>query len=156
MTTILIENIEETVHEWAGQYYLAECNERPHNLAEYFYTDHVRHRIKIDPDMTHGEVSAEAVVTAVREALEEIQDAPEYTGAFVPPIMYSDIYEVWESNSREIDDTLQDLGGFSDLGIESIDEALSMGVHYYLQDLVRLAAAELEANMDDLVEALEA
>lgn len=156
MTTIKIENIEATVHEWAGQYYLPDCNERPHNLAEDFYTDHVRHRIKIDPDMTHGEVSAEAVVDAVREALEEIKDSPEYTGAFTPPIMYSDIYEVWESNSQEIEDTLQELGGFSDLGIESIDQALSMGVHFYLEELVRGAAIELEDNINDLVEALEA
>lgn len=160
MTTINIENIESTVHEWAAQYYLEECYEHPHNLAEYLYDDHVSHRIQIDPDLANGgipvEVSVEAVVDAVREALEEIQDDPEYSGAYCPPIMSSDIREVWDNNSSEVDGALQELGGFDELGIESIDQAMSMGVHYYLDDLVRDAAMELLDNISDLEDALEA
>lgn len=156
MNTIKIEDIEETVYDWTNQYYLEECRERPHNLAEYFYDDHVRHRIKIDPDMAHGEVSTDSVLTAVHEALEAIMDDPEYSGAYCPPIMSSDIVEVWYHNSSDVDDALSDLGSFSDLGIESIDQAMTMGVHYYLDSVVRTAASELQDNIHDLVEALEA
>lgn len=156
MNTIKIENIEATVHEWAGQYDLPECGENSHNLAEFFYNDHVKYRIKVDPELGYDKVSTESVVDAVREALEEIIDDPEGTGAYCPPIMTSDIVEVWDRNSDEVDEVLQDFGGLAGLGIESIDQAMSMGVHYYLDSLVRAAASELQDNISDLEEALEA